>query len=576
LRINFKRVWAKNFRSIDNMGLELIFKPGATMIGSLDNGAGKSTMLLWAIYFALFDKAYGAKSTKTKLINSRSNKDCIVEVEFNTNGSDWKVVRGQKPTIFQIWKDGVEIKDEAALKHHQESLASVIGMDEKAFCNTVALGLDKFVPFVSMSAPDRRNYGEQMLDMVVISVMNEKNKVVLKDLSSQQTALLSSSNTMEFKIKSLKEMIQVKKAHSAEINADIDSQISEVKTEIDKAQAALEAKQAKAVSLSKDLRPMTNSMDDLNRAKTLETNLKNKVSEIVKAIKEAGQAGNCSHCGQPMPADKIAEHVESLKTQAREVKEGLVKLADKIVSYPADLSEKIENVRSSLDELNSEINTANSHKNYLAGRLKDLNLKKLNASNAESWAKEEGELKTIEEEMEINNKKVEEISVKIKSAEVIAATLRDDGVKAKIVEDFLPFINDRLNYYLDKMNLFVNIELNNEFELKMNAPDRRGQTIHDLSTGQQRRIDLATLMAWRDVAKLASACDSNLLVLDEILENLSAQGVEEFLEMWRLIDEDVSVCMYTITQRVTDFEPLFDSSIIYALKDDATYIHQES
>lgn len=125
------------------------------------------------------------------------------------------------------------------------------------------------------------------------------------------------------------------------------------------------------------------------------------------------------------------------------------------------------------------------------------------------------------------------------------------------------------------MNFFVHVELNNEFEVNMIAPDRRGQTIAGLSTGQKRRIDLAILFAWRAVAKAASGCDSNLLIMDEALENLSEQGVTDFLEMWHRMNASGECNLYVITQRCKEFEPMFENKIIYALRDDATYVVEE-
>jgi DNA repair exonuclease SbcCD ATPase subunit len=161
------------------------------------------------------------------------------------------------------------------------------------------------------------------------------------------------------------------------------------------------------------------------------------------------------------------------------------------------------------------------------------------------------------------------LQTRMKSHEINAATLKDDGAKAEMVDQYLPYINSQINHYLDRMNLFINIELDTEFEIKMNAPDRRGQSISSLSTGQQGRIDLAVLLAWRDVARAAAGCDTNILILDEILENMSEQGVEDFIEMWGM-EEQSDVALYVVTQRISEFSQHFDNTIMYKLTDART------
>lgn len=578
MRIEIKRVWAKNFRSIDNMGLELNFeKEGAVMIGSLDNGAGKSTLSVWALYYNWFDKPYGAGTTKTGLINSRSNKDLLTESEFRVNGHDWKVVRGQKPTVFQIFKDGVEIKDEASLKHFQAHLEEIIGMDEKVFCNTIAIGPDKFVPFVSMSAGDRRNYGEQMLDLMVISKMNEMHKADKKALENNMQTLNGNATGLELQIANKKSVIELKKKHASEIQSGIDQEIDEAKSRASAQDSSIASVQGSIDEFATRQKEVGAERDTLSGFLKMKEDILEKAKKLAGEIQTAKAGGACPCCGQSLPQDKIDEHVSKLSARAEELKRGIALANAKIAEMRplGDIEAEFASYSKRFSELQSELNYMNAAKNAALSDVRRLEAKKAQSSNVQSWDEDEVALKNLETELAEVKSKMNDLAISIRSADIISAALKDDGYKAKVVDQFLPFINEKVNEYLAAMNFFVHVELNNEFEVNMIAPDRRGQTIAGLSTGQKRRIDLAILFAWRAVAKAASGCDSNLLIMDEALENLSEQGVTDFLEMWHRMNASGECNLYVITQRCKEFEPMFENKIIYALRDDATYVVEE-
>lgn len=618
-RIRFKRVWAKNFRSIDNMGMELLYTNGTTCVGSLDNGAGKSTMTVSALYYVLFDKPYGSKATKTSLINSRSNKDCVVEAEFNANGTEWKVVRGMKPTLFEIYKDGVKIEDEAALADYAKNLEKVLGMDEKVFCNTVALGKDKFVPFVSMPAGDRRSYGEQMLDLVFVSRMNELNKDAIRVLNADILQLQTKLNNQEVEVRNVRGIIDLKKQHAAQQQGDLDDQIAIVS---DQARGLTSQKEAAKAAVEIANQTLTISQEALttyttamNRKRDLTAARSSFASRVEQheAVKQATLSGlkreldalqsqldnshlheNCPHCTQRMPEqtlvdarnrinDKIvakqaeiaAKDVE-LSKQLDNYKEGLRRADEAISQIDPGLEEDYNNANTAVQEAQKRVYEANSNLSIVDGSIRNainqlttLKAKKAEAAKVVSWADEEAKVAELEADIANGNATMKSLQTRMKGHEINTVMLKDDGVKAEMVNQYLPYLNERINERLQKMNMFIRLELNNEFEVQMNAPDRRGQTIHSLSTGQQCRIDLAVMLAWRDVAKAASSCDTNILILDEILENMSEAGVADFMEMW-MGEEQQDVGLYVITQRFSEFNSYFDNSIVYKLVDEST------
>lgn len=578
-KLQFKRAFGKNFRSIDNMGLEFIFnrEGSAVVVGSLDNGAGKSTMLIHLLYYVVFDKPYGKGSTKSGLINSRSNKDCVGEIEFAVNGHDWKVIRGQKPTLFEIYKDGVKVDDEASLADYQKNLTKVIGMDEKVFCNTIALGKDKFVPFVDMSTPDRRNYGEQMLDATVFSAMNEINKARIKATTSEQLTINSSLNQLALKIQGVENVIAVKMQATARQVGDLEERFEEkVKAGKEYGSRVLAARNevARLTTEIEQLRPLQEARNTFAQAvDKVKANLRDKQAELERA---RFQKTHCHACSQPLPQENREALIESINQAIQTVSDRL-EVAEVKLRGMKDYSEDLRALETSLRTHQSNQAVAESQ---LEGAT--LEAKKIRAqindivnSQKPDWSADEAELEKLKKDRSDAEAKLKQLDVDMIHHKIQEAGLKDDGAKSQIILQYLPFINERINWYIEQMNMFVHVELDAEFELNMVAPDRRGQTIANLSTGQKTRIDLATLLAWRDVARLSASCDSNILILDEILENMSENGVSDFLEMWGRTDAKETTGLYVITQRVTEFRQQFDHSVIYGLKDGATYLVEE-
>ncbi|ACV50249.1 gp46 recombination endonuclease subunit [Delftia phage PhiW-14] len=572
-------VWAKNFRSIDAMGMSLTYQPGATMVGSLDNGAGKSTLLVHALFYALFDENYSKGSSKTKLVNSQSNKDTLVRVSLTANGAHWVIERGMKPTVFNIIKDGVRIEDEASLKDYQENLIHVIGMDKKAFGNTVALGLDKFVPFVSMSAPDRRSYGEQMMDLTVIGAMSSNNKEQIKLIKAQVMSVEQNHSALMMRIAAAQSIVEVKKKHVTEASNLIQQDIDAIQTEIDAELAARDQLQAQRPALHAGLdaeRKKQTAKEQAEQRKavyasTLDS-LKRQAIEVVSML-ESADGATCKCCGQIMPEAHRAENKLKLQQRATSLLQGAdeADAALKAIVVPEYDHAEAERLTDLFNAMERAIWGSNQKINDLNGRKANLTARLESSQKQVSWAEEEALIESLSGEAKEQSAALQAKTDELEAANAIQLSLADDAVKAQIADQFLPFLNQRVNFYLESLNLFLNIRIDNEFDIKMDAPDRRNQTVHDLSAGQQRRVDLAVLLAWRDVARSTSSCDSNVLILDEILENLSETGVEDFLHMWEA-QRDKGDSLYVITQRRHEFAPLFDQSIIFALKDKSTVV----
>ena len=178
--IVFEKIRWKNFLSTGNQFTELGLNEdeGTLIIGN--NGAGKSTMLD-ALCFCLFNKPF-RKISKGLLVNTVNEKDCVVEVEFVIGTIKYKVIRGIKPGILEIYRQGNLLDQDAANRDYQKYLEqNILKLNYKSFTQVVILGSSTFVPFMQLPAGHRREVVEDLLDIQVFSHMNMLLKERVKD-----------------------------------------------------------------------------------------------------------------------------------------------------------------------------------------------------------------------------------------------------------------------------------------------------------------------------------------------------------------------------------------------------------
>lgn len=549
------------------MPMELDYRANkTTLVVSEDNGAGKSTLSIWALYYALFGKPYGKGVKMASLTNSRSNKDCLVEVEFDTRGSSWKVRRGQKPTIFEIYQDGKLLENEASLKDPQAYLQSqILGFDAKAFCSMIALGVTQFVPFMEMSAQERRTFVEQMLDMVVISGMNSKTKDRLKVIKKQIEQIEYEVGILESKKANHQRTLAILEERKQQRLNESGSELEILAVESGKYAHMDEMCTAKIFELEGKIENLVN--ERMTKLSTMITRFKGKMEDIQKNSDNISHLQNCPTCKQEVSED----HKQSISEAAANEKNSLKEPLEKLETEYNKLAEVLESnkaIQFSIDRIKTQKIQISSKLSSIQASIKSINTKMKDSGEDSLIEAEKEAITLVWNQLDGKDADLEKLRVKETHHNQLLQILKDDGIKANIVEQYLPALNQSINNTLDKMNLYIQINIDSEFNLSMFAPSRKGQTLENLSTGQLRRVDLAVLLAWREIAKSKASVDCNLLILDEILENLSANGVEEFMEMWHSIGDDIN--LFVITQRNAEFDQFFDNTIKYKLVDDMT------
>lgn len=530
--IIFKKIRFKNFKSYGNAWSEIILNKDQLTAILGQNGGGKSTMLD-AINFALYGKSFNS-AQKSKIINSINGKNCIVELEFETNGSDYKVVRGMKPNVFEIYQNGTIITQAASVKDYQTILENqILKMTMKNFTQTVLVGMASFIPFMELSANDRRTIIENILGVGILTNMNS----ILKNKIQQNTINLQNINSdlqkIRIKLDSEKALIEtLKKNHN--IN------LEKIRQKIETNEAEIRKHEEKLKKLSEAFEKLNPINETYKKFKSQETNLLSEKSSLSttirglqKDIKFITNHDVCPFCKQDIMKDHKTKLSEEMNKQVEETNKAL----DEIVSKLEKMSEREKKFSDALTKLgliSSKISEENTS-------ITMLNRENSSLSNDLSKTQSLDDVKVHEnaiKDLAIDAKNKLETKADLMSnrslMDMATILLKDSGIKTAVVNQYLPTINQLVNQYLADMDFFLSFELDSQFNETIKARDRDDFTYQNLSQGERRRLDLAILFTWRKIAMLRNSCATNLLVVDEVLDSsLDEEGINMAMNLFR-------------------------------------------
>ena len=530
--IVLKTVRWKNFLSTGNQFLEVQLdkEPMTLIVGK--NGAGKST-LIDAMTFSLFGKPF-KRINKGQLMNSVNEKDLVTEIEFNIGKSKWKVRRGIKPALFEIYNNGKIINQDAKSNDYQKYLEDkVLKLNFKSFTQIVVLGSASFVPFMQLSANDRRIIIEDILDIGIFSVM----KNLLKDRSM---LLKEEMSEIEYEIKLLQEKIKIQEKHLKELKeksvskrkSDLDK-IEETQQEITRLTEEIEDHQDMVVSLMK-------SIADENTTHTKNSELDKYRSQINKNLKKLNkdkkffkEKENCPTCEQDIDEVFKKSKLNSLQDDIDEMDEGLEKIEGEIQKVFDRLAE-INLVNKDIQKEENEIRTKNGYIKSHNSFIKHLNEELTNIVEEAN----EGKITILNSELEDQKKSRSEYTEQKRYYDILGAILNDKGIKTRIIRKYLPFINNHVNNYLKDMDFFVNFQLDENFQETIKSRHRDDFSYYSFSEGEKKRIDIALLLTWRHIASMRNSVNVNLLILDEVFDaSLDQAGVDDLMKLFNILNK---------------------------------------
>ena len=534
--ILFRNVKWKNLLSTGNYFTEINLSNTNNTLIVGENGSGKSTMLD-ALCFGLFGKAF-RPINKPQLVNSINTKDCVVEVEFNTGNKFYKVIRGIKPNVFEIYCDGELINQEAASKDYQDYLEKfILKMNYKSFTQIVILGSASFTPFMQLSPADRRTIIEDLLDIQIFSTMN----TLVRERMSNNKDLTS---TKKYDIDLAEQRYELKKKHIDELKQNNEEKIKEYESEIQSHSDTVSALLANVSSLAAETEKLQLAVASkieteakVKKITKIESQIESNLSKFRKDISFFQSHDDCPTCRQAIAASFKEEELAALDTKVSECENGLKKLEDKLLEEQAKLNDITEK-QTLIQEYQVKIATNNTsivETNKFISKLQK-QIAELKTSTPAS-EQEEQELKELKDSLTSMRHELKELIEQKSYYEVASTLLKDTGIKTKIIRQYLPIINKLVNKYLASLDFFVNFNLDESFKETIKSRHRDEFSYHNFSEGEKQRIDMALMLTWRAVAKLKNSANTNLLILDETFDSsLDANGTEELMKILHMLE----------------------------------------
>ena len=537
--IHFQYVKFKNILSTGNSWTEINLDKNKSTLIVGENGAGKSTMLD-AISFALYGKPF-RKINKPQLMNSINNKELMVEVGFKTGGKAYVIKRGIKPDVFEVWRNGELLNQDAAARDYQTYLEDhILKMNQKSFGQVVVLGSSTFVPFMQLPAQQRRDIIEDLLDIQIFSTMN----VLLKERVSDNKARITN---IKFDIDMLESKIESAEEHNASIRKLKETEVSKLKDKLKEQLTLIEQEQASIDSLMDDIKEKTDSIADKKDEKAkqkklekLDGDLSNKLSKLRKDIRFYEDHDNCPTCRQGIEHEFKEQTVAESSGKIKEIEDAQIELANRLASVEQRLNE-ISDVEDEISSLNLNMSEHNANYKTAVNTCKGI---KKELDEAEKEVEEVDNSKLQDLRMELITRHSEQ-QMAFEDKEIIGVVsniLKDGGIKTRIVKQYIPVMNKLINKYLAAMDFFVDFQLDEGFNETIKSRFRDVFSYASFSEGEKLRIDLALLFTWRAVAKLRNSVSTNLLIMDEIMDSsLDNAGTEEFLKIINELTADSNV-----------------------------------
>jgi len=568
--IEFHTLTYSNFLSVGDTPITIDFEATKSTLIVGHNGSGKSLMLD-ALSFALFGKPHRAIN-KPQLINSINGKKCLVEITFSVGNKNYKIVRGLKPNIFEIWVNGEMINQESHSRDFQKLLeTNILKLNHKSFHQVVVLGNGNFVPFMQMCQYERRNVIEDLLDISIFSKMN----TILKDNNAK---LKDQIKDNEYQWKLIKEKIILQRKHIDKLSdisesnrVKYESEIADIQSEqnvlIESNEKILVRYKAEHSDTEKKLNTLNRS---LNKMKSFESQIKSKMNAIEKEADFYKSNSACPTCSQAIDIVIRDEKLESCGCKQDELTEGFEKLQNNIKSTGEQLQTTNQEMQE-LFKLNNEMTSNNVLIKNFSKRIYELSTQKNEIADDNDLKKSQNELLDMQTTRDnLSDLKSNQIEEKHYN-DVIGELLKDTGIKTKIIRQYLPPMNKLINNYLQLLDFFVSFELDENFNETIRSRHRDDFSYASFSEGEKQRIDLSLLFAWRQIAKMKNSANTNLLILDEVFDaSLDFDGIDNLLKIMHSLDDETRV--FVISHKQDLLEGKFDRKIEFQRRQNFTSI----
>ena len=556
--ILFKTIRWRNFLSTGQHETELDFTKNKTNLIIGTNGAGKSTVLD-ALTFSLFGKPF-RKINKPQLINSVNEKDCKVEVEFTIGNIEWKVVRGIKPALFEVWRNGSVLDQSAAALDQQKWLEqNVLKMNYKSFTQIVILGSSTFVPFMQLSAAHRREVIEDLLDIKIFSSMNMVIKEKIRQAKEEIKVLDLKKQSLAEKLKMQEEFIEELENRGKDNIKNNNRKISDLDKEIEQYMNENSSMEEPLREYIGEQDKLVGYADKLRKLGNLKGKISQKVSTITREHKFFTENTVCPTCTQEIDDDFRINKIKDAQNTAKELQSGYKEL-EEAIKEEEERERQFTSLSKEISKLTNGISQNNIKINGLQRQIRNLEYEiQVLTENLANRNSEHEKLESFKENLKTTYDELASKKDLINYYDFSYSLLKDGGVKSKIIKKYLPLINQQVNRYLQMMDFYINFTLDEEFNETVQSPIHEDFSYASFSEGEKMRIDLALLFTWREVARFKNSVNTNLLIMDEVFDSsLDGFGTEEFLKIIRYVIKDANI--FVISHK-TGLEDRFESVI---------------
>lgn len=572
--IIFKSIKWKNFLSTGNTENKVDLNTHSTTLIVGKNGEGKST-LLDALTFVLFNKPF-RDINRPQLVNSINQKNCEVTLEFSIGPANYKVVRGIKPAVFDIYLNDELINQDAAAKDYQKVLEQqILKLNYKTFTQVVILGSASFVPFMQLPTGQRREVIEDILDIRVFSVMNSILKERMIETKSEIDTIETSLRIITEKAKAQQKIIDSLQNTKDESINKVKELIEKNLDEITDKQHLVDLIQADIETLNGELHAMDHVDKDIETCKANMSKLQQKMSHADEHLQFFNSHDECPSCEQSIVHEHKEQIINKISTEKQTINNGLSTLNSAYIKLSNDLTKK-NDILKQIQDKNIMMSTEVTAMNMLIRQntAHEASIGLMSVEQADITIEKEKLKELATEAVTINNNKIE-LTKEKNLQEIASVLLRDTGIKTTIIKEYLPAMNKLINMYLSAMDFFVKFELDESFNEKIKARFRDEFTYASFSEGEKMRIDLAILFTWRQIAKMKNSVNTNLLILDEIFDSsLDVAGTDYFLSVMDQMGESSNI--FVISHKGDVLLDKFKNNIRFEKHNDFSTIVQNS
>ena len=529
--IVFKKIKYKNFLSTGNIPVEIDLRRSPTTLIIGRNGSGKST-LLDALCWALFNKPFRIIK-KEQMINTINQTDCEVEIEFDVGMKQYRIKRGVKPNLFEIYCNGDLINQNASNIDYQKYLeTNIMKLNYRSFVQVVILGSSSYEPFMKMKARYRRDVVEEILDVKVFTQMD----LILRD---QQGQLSKEVLDMRHKCDLIQTKYETELKHFNALSDLNTNDIDDKKIQLEKHTKAKEEYTIKIDNLNNQIDSFKEQLEDkeetdnkLKQLLKIETKIEHNLHSHKKNLEFFQENDNCPTCTQPLEAEFRGEKIAFEKGKITVLEDGVQKLNEEVtkmeekVNHFGSISKKLSDLYVDVAKVNTSLEELNNYSERIHQEILQLENKQIDSKKIAV------DLQQLKEELELTKLERDKITNQKKYVDVLREVLSDKGARGHIIKKYIPIINGLINQYLQAMDFFVSFHLDEEFNETVKSRHRDTFNYNSFSEGEKLRIDLALLFTWRTIAKMKNSVNTNLLILDEIFDSsLDAQGTDDFFKI---------------------------------------------